>query len=54
MGVLLAIVAGLVVWIVGWALGSSGLDSFLITLTLAIIAATGRIAASYLFGRRAS
>lgn len=52
MGFLLTFVAGLVIWIVVWALGYSGLDSALLALAITVLGATGRIAVSYLPGRR--
>ena len=34
MGVLLTLIAGLVVWIVLWALGTKGFDAFMITVVM--------------------
>lgn len=48
MGLLLATTAGLVVWLVLWALGTSGFDAFLITAVIVLIAATGRMLVPYL------
>jgi hypothetical protein len=50
MGLVLATTAGLVIWIVLWALGYSGLDSGLLALALMILGASGRIALRYLPG----
>jgi hypothetical protein len=47
MGLLVALTAGLVVWICGWALGIKSFDAFLVTLGLLVVAATGRIAAPF-------
>jgi hypothetical protein len=52
MGFLLTFVAGLVIWIVVWALGYSGLDAALLALAITILGVTGRVVASYLPGRR--
>jgi hypothetical protein len=52
MGVLLTLIAGLVVWVVLWALGTSGFDAFLITVLMLVIAAAGHIVAPHLPGRR--
>ena len=43
MGLVLATTLGLVIWIVVWALGYSGLDSGLVALAIIIVGATGRI-----------
>jgi hypothetical protein len=52
MGILLTLIAGLVVWIVLWAIGTKGVDSFLITVVLVLIAAAAHIVAPYLPGNR--
>ena len=52
MGVLLTIIAGLVVWIVLWAVGAGGFDAFLITVLFLVIAAAGHMLAPNLPGRR--
>jgi hypothetical protein len=52
MGVLLTLIAGLVVWVVLWALGSKGFDAFMITVLMLVIAAAGHIVAPHLPGRR--
>lgn len=44
MGLLLACTAGLVAWIVIWALGYSGLDSGLLGLVVALVSVSGRVA----------
>jgi hypothetical protein len=54
MGVLLTLIAGLVVWIVLWAIGTKGFDAFLITVVLLLIAAAGHIIAPFLPGNRRS
>jgi len=51
-GLVLATTAGLVVWLVLWALGTKAIDSFLITVVIMLVGATGRIIASYLPGSR--
>ena len=50
MGLVLATTFGLVVWIVLWALGYSGLDSGLLAIVVMILGATGRIALRHLTG----
>jgi predicted permease len=52
MGVLLTLIAGLVVWVVLWALGSKGFDAFMITVLMLVIAAAGYIIAPHLPCRR--
>jgi hypothetical protein len=53
-GVLLTLIAGLVVWIVLWAIGAKSFDAFLITGLMLVLAAAGRLLAPYLPGRRGS
>ena len=48
MQVLVALVVGLVVWIVLWALGAKAFDSFLIAILLVVSAAAARIAEPYI------
>jgi hypothetical protein len=52
MGLVLAATAGLVVWIVLWALGSKGFDAFMLAAAIVLVGATLRILAGYLPGRR--
>jgi hypothetical protein len=52
MGLFLTTCAGLVIWIVLWALGVKAFDAFLITLLMVIIAGTARIVTPYLPGNR--
>jgi hypothetical protein len=52
MGVLLTLIAGLVVWVVLWALGAGGFDAFMITTLMLVIAAAGYIVAPHLPGNR--
>ena len=52
MGVLLTLIAGLVVWVVLWALGSKGFDAFMITVTMLFVAAGVRMLLPDLPGRR--
>jgi hypothetical protein len=51
MGLYLSLIAGLVVWIVGWALGVKSFDAFLITILIVLVAASGRILSIFLPGR---
>lgn len=44
MSILVALTVGLVVWISGWAFGVKAFDAFLVTVALALGAATARLA----------
>ena len=52
MGVLLTLIAGLVVWIVLWAIGAKSFDAFLITIVMLIVAAAAHIIWPTLPGNR--
>lgn len=52
MGLILAATAGLVVWIVLWALGSKGFDAFMLAAAIILVGASLRILSGYLPGRR--
>ena len=52
MGFILTVTAGLIVWIVLWALGAKGFDAFLITTAIVVVGATLKILTNYLPGRR--
>ena len=52
MGLLLTTIAGLVVWIVLWAIDVKSFDAFLITLAMVLVAAAVRIFSPYLPGNR--
>jgi hypothetical protein len=52
MGFLLSLVGALVIWLVIWALGYSGLDSALLAVAIIVIGATARLLVGYLPGRR--
>ena len=43
MGVLIASVFGLVLWIVLWALGTKSMDAFLLTITIFLVACAVRV-----------
>ncbi len=47
MGVLVALVVGLVFWIVAWALGFSAFAAFLVPVALVLIAFSGRLLAPF-------
>jgi hypothetical protein len=51
MGLLLATVLGLVVWIVLWAVGAKSFDAWMLGLAIVLVAATARIVARYLPSR---
>lgn len=52
MGLILTVTAGLVVWIVLWALGAKGFDAFLLATVIVMVGASLKILAGYLPGRR--
>ena len=52
MGLLLTTIAGLVVWIVLWAIGVKGFDSFMLAAVMITIAAAVRIIWPFLPGNR--
>ena len=52
MGLLLTLTAGLVVWIVLWAIGVKGFDSFMLAAVMIVIAAAARIIWPFLPGNR--
>jgi hypothetical protein len=52
MGLILTATAGLVVWIVLWALGSKGFDAFMLATAIILVGATLRLLSRYLPGRR--
>jgi hypothetical protein len=52
MGLVLATTAGLVLWIVLWAIGSKAIDAFMITTIIVLVGATVRMLAPYLPGNR--
>ncbi len=52
MGLILTATAGFVVWIVLWALGTTGFDAFLLATVMILIGASLKILSGYLPGRR--
>jgi len=52
MGLILTVSAGLVVWVVLWALGSKGFDAFMLAAAIILVGASLRILSGYLPGRR--
>ncbi len=52
MGLILTVTGGLIVWIVLWALGTKGFDSFLLATMIILIGAALKILSGYLPGRR--
>lgn len=52
MGLILTVTAGLVVWVVLWALGTKGLDAALLAMAIILVGASLRILSGYLPGRR--
>jgi hypothetical protein len=51
MGLVLTVTAGLILWIVLWALGAKGFDSFMLATLIIVIGASVKIIAGYLPGR---
>jgi hypothetical protein len=52
MGLVLTTTAGLIVWIVLWAIGVKSFDAFLLTLGMIVLAATARLILPSLPGSR--
>ena len=52
MGVILASTFGLILSLVLWAIGVKAFDAFLLTILIALVAATVRMIAPYLPGNR--
>ena len=52
MGVLLTLTAGLVVWIVLWAIGAKSFDAFMITAVMLLVAAAAHLIWPTLPGNR--
>ncbi len=52
MGFIITVTAGLVVWIVLWAMGTKGFDSFLLALAIILVGASLKILSGYLPSRR--
>jgi hypothetical protein len=52
MGLVLTVTAGLIIWIVLWALGAKGFDSFMLATVIILVGASVKILAGYLPGRR--
>lgn len=52
MGLVISTTAGVVLWIVLWALGWKGLDAFMMPLAIFVVGAAVKVASGYLPGRR--
>jgi hypothetical protein len=52
MGFILTVTAGLVVWVVLWALGTKGFDGFLLAAVIILVGASLKILSGYLPSRR--
>ena len=52
MGLIITGTAGLIVWIVLWALGAKGFDAFLLATVIILVGASLKILSGYLPGRR--
>jgi hypothetical protein len=51
MGLVLTVTAGLLVWIVLWALGAKGFDAFMLATAIILVGASLKILSGYLPGR---
>jgi hypothetical protein len=51
MGVLLTLIAGLVVWVVLWAIGAGGFDAFMLTTLMLVVAGAVHLIVPHLPGR---
>jgi hypothetical protein len=51
MGLVLVTTFGLVIWVVGWALGFKAMDAFIFTTVVILLGSAGRMLAPYLPGR---
>jgi hypothetical protein len=54
MGVVVATTVGLIIWLVLWSIGVKAFDAFMITVLIALVAATLRMLVPYLPGNRDS
>jgi len=52
MGLILTVTAGLIVWVVLWALNVKGVDAFMLATVIILVGASLKILAGYLPGRR--
>jgi hypothetical protein len=52
MGLVLAITAGLIAWVILWSLGAKSIDAFMVTILFALLGVTGHMLVRYLPGRR--
>jgi hypothetical protein len=52
MGLILTVTAGLIAWLVLWALGAKGFDAFMLAAAIILLGAALKILAGYLPGRR--
>lgn len=52
MGLVLTVTAGLVIWVVLWALGAKGFDAFMLAAVVILAGAAMKILTGYLPGRR--
>ncbi len=52
MGLVMTITSGLVLWIVLWATGTSGFDSFMLAAAVILVGAAVKVLSGYLPGRR--
>jgi hypothetical protein len=52
MGILLTLIAGLVLWIVLWAIGTKSFDAFMLTIVMVVVAVAAHFVVRYLPGNR--
>lgn len=52
MGTILAVTAGLCVWLIMWALDIKAIDAFIVTVLIVVVALTVRMILPYVPGNR--
>jgi hypothetical protein len=52
MGVILTLIAGLVLWVVLWAIGAKAFDAIMLTMVMLVVAAAAHLLAPFLPGNR--
>ena len=51
MGFVFTIATGLIIWLVLWSLNVKGIDAFMVTMLVVVLAATARMLVPFLPGR---
>ncbi|MBA2261762.1 MAG: hypothetical protein H0W03_03720 [Solirubrobacterales bacterium] len=52
MGLVLAITAGFIAWVILWSLGVNSIDAFMVTVVFTLLGVTGHMLVRYLPGRQ--